>query len=154
MAAVMRAAAGQSFVLEGPPGTGKSQTITNLIAHALVEGKTVLFVAEKQAALEVVQRRLDAIGIGALALELHGSKQSMTSIREQLRQRAGAGRAGRPGRLGCGGWRDAGRDLPTGVAHRPAFTRRNPAGHSLWSAYDAVPRPDADRWRRSPHRPA
>jgi predicted ATP-dependent serine protease len=47
-------------VLEGPPGTGKSQTITNLIAHNLAKGRTVLFVSEKMAALEVVHRRLNA----------------------------------------------------------------------------------------------
>ena len=53
--AVAAASAGRTFVLEGPPGTGKSQTITNLLAHAMAEGKRVLFVAEKRAALEVVR---------------------------------------------------------------------------------------------------
>jgi RecA/RadA recombinase len=61
-----RGGAGRSFVLEGPPGTGKSQTITNLIAQALANGKRVLFVAEKRAALEVVQRRLAEVGLGAV----------------------------------------------------------------------------------------
>ena len=58
LAAVMAAAAGHDFVLEGPPGTGKSQTIANIIAHCLAHGKRVLFVAEKRAALDVVFRRL------------------------------------------------------------------------------------------------
>ena len=58
LAAILAAAKGRSFVLEGPPGTGKSQTITNLIAHCLAEGKTVLFVSEKMAALNVVHDRL------------------------------------------------------------------------------------------------
>jgi len=64
----------RNLVIEGPPGTGKSQTITNLIAAALVRGKTVLFVSEKLAALEVVRRRLDEAGLGLFCLELHSHK--------------------------------------------------------------------------------
>ena len=60
LSAIFAAEAGANFVLQGPPGTGKSQTITNMIAQLLATGKTVLFVSEKMAALEVVQRRLDA----------------------------------------------------------------------------------------------
>ncbi len=73
-AAVAEAAAGKTFVLHGPPGTGKSQTITNIIANALDRGKRVLFVAEKQAALNVVKKRLGEIGIGEFCLELHSGK--------------------------------------------------------------------------------
>ena len=62
--AIAEAAAGRTFVLEGPPGTGKSQTITNLLAHAMAAGRRVLFVAEKRAALDVVKKRLEAVGIG------------------------------------------------------------------------------------------
>src|SRR5215208_6863909 len=62
--ALLDAKSGRSLVIQGPPGTGKSQTITNLIAEAVGYGKTVLFVAEKMAALEVVKRRLDAVGLG------------------------------------------------------------------------------------------
>src|SRR4051794_34431440 len=62
--AIAEAAAGRTFVLEGPPGTGKSQTITNLLTRAVAEGKRVLFVAEKRAALDVVARRLDSVGMG------------------------------------------------------------------------------------------
>ncbi|RVW08232.1 DUF3320 domain-containing protein [Prescottella agglutinans] len=83
--AVVAAAQGRTFVLEGPPGTGKSQTITNLIAHALDIGKTVLFVAEKQAALDVVKKRLGRVGLGEFTLDLHGKNQSPNAIREQLR---------------------------------------------------------------------
>ena len=83
--AVQWAAAGRSFVLEGPPGTGKSQTITNLVANAIALGKTVLFVAEKQAALEVVQRRLDKVGLGELCLDVHAKGQSPQEVRRQLR---------------------------------------------------------------------
>ena len=63
-----------SQVIQGPPGTGKSQTITNIIAAALNEGLSVLFVAEKMAALEVVKKRLDAAGLEVFCLELHSSK--------------------------------------------------------------------------------
>lgn len=73
------------LVLEGPPGTGKSQTITNLIAQALSTGKTVLFVAEKMAALEVVYRRLCAVGLGEFCLELHSTKANKRSVMQDLR---------------------------------------------------------------------
>lgn len=75
---------GRDLVLEGPPGTGKSQTITNLIAHSLAKGKTVLFVSEKMAALEVVHRRLSQIGLGPFCLELHSSKAKKTEVIQQL----------------------------------------------------------------------
>lgn len=83
--AISRAASGHDFALEGPPGTGKSQTITNLIAHFLGHGKTVLFVAEKMAALDVVRRRLHAIGLGPFCLELHSAKARKTEVLSQLR---------------------------------------------------------------------
>lgn len=67
--ALIDALDGKNLVIEGPPGTGKSQTITNLIAAAIAQGKSVLFVAEKLAALEVVRRRLDAAGLGEFCLE-------------------------------------------------------------------------------------
>ena len=84
--AIEAACQGESFVLHGPPGTGKSQTITALIANALAQGRSVLFVAEKMAALEVVQRRLDKIGIGAFCLELHSNQSKKRNVLEQLRQ--------------------------------------------------------------------
>src|SRR4029079_19742308 len=59
---------GANLVIQGPPGTGKSQTIGNIIAAAVNDGKKVLFVAEKMAALEVVKRRLDNIGLGDVCL--------------------------------------------------------------------------------------
>lgn len=84
--AINMAAAGVSFVLHGPPGTGKSQTITAMIANALTKGQTVLFVAEKMAALEVVQKRLEALGIGDFCLELHSNKATKKSVLDQLRK--------------------------------------------------------------------
>lgn len=86
LAAIVEAAAGKSFVLHGPPGTGKSQTITNIIANALFHGKRVLFVAEKMAALEVVQKRLAAIGLAPFCLELHSNKTKKSLVMEQLRR--------------------------------------------------------------------
>ena len=73
-------------MLEGPPGTGKSQTITNMIAQALANGKTVLFVAEKMAALSVVHARLNQLGLGRFCLELHSNKARKLEVIEQLGQ--------------------------------------------------------------------
>ena len=83
--AIEAANAGESFVLHGPPGTGKSQTITALIANALANGKSVLFVAEKMAALEVVQRRLEKLGLGAFCLELHSNKSRKRDVLDRLK---------------------------------------------------------------------
>jgi hypothetical protein len=86
MTAISAALQDKSFVLHGPPGTGKSQTITNLIAASLAHGKTVLFVAEKMAALNVVQKRLEQIGLGPFCLELHSNKSTKKAVLEQLRR--------------------------------------------------------------------
>ena len=75
---------GYDLVVEGPPGTGKSQTITNLIAQTLAAGKSVLFVAEKMAALSVVHRRLVNAGLGEFCLELHSSKQNKRAVMADL----------------------------------------------------------------------
>ena len=83
-AAIAEAAAGATFVLHGPPGTGKSQTITNIIANCLNQGKRVLFVAEKQAALSVVKKRLSAIGLGDFCLELHSAKLDKAQFLKNL----------------------------------------------------------------------
>ena len=77
---------GRNLVIQGPPGTGKSQTITNLIAEALGHGKTILFVAEKMAALEVVHRRLNQVGLGDTCLELHSHKTTKSSFLAELAQ--------------------------------------------------------------------
>jgi hypothetical protein len=83
--AVRWAAAGRSFVLEGPPGTGKSQTITNLLATCMSLGKRVLFVAEKQTALDVVRRRLVDLGLDRYCLDLFDRDVSTTRVGEQIR---------------------------------------------------------------------
>ena len=84
LAAICSAAKGCSFVLHGPPGTGKSQTITNMIANALFNGKSVLFIAEKMAALSVVQNRLSKQGLGPFCLELHSNKANKSNVAAQL----------------------------------------------------------------------
>ena len=85
--ALVHALRGQNLVIEGPPGTGKSQTITNLIAASLAKGKTVLFVSEKLAALEVVRRRLDDAGLGLFCLEVHSHKTKKGALLNDLAQR-------------------------------------------------------------------
>ena len=86
LAAVLYSAMGKSFVLHGPPGTGKSQTITNLIAHNLALGRKVLFVSEKKAALDVVHRRLASVGLKPFCLELHSNKAGKTEVLAQFRE--------------------------------------------------------------------
>ena len=93
IAAIQDVKAGRNLVVEGPPGTGKSQTIVNLIAELLAEGKSVLFVSEKMAALDVVKDRLAGVGLGKFVLELHSHKtrrrkflkdlQKATNVRSQ-----------------------------------------------------------------------
>jgi very-short-patch-repair endonuclease len=83
---------GRNLVIQGPPGTGKSQTIANLLAEAIGAGKKVLFVAEKMAALEVVKRRLDVLGLGAACLELHSHKANKKALHDELRHTLSLGR--------------------------------------------------------------
>lgn len=85
-AAIYEVKRGKNLVIQGPPGTGKSQTIANIIASAVADGKTVLFVAEKMAALEVVKRRLDANGVGDACLELHSNKANKRAVLADLQK--------------------------------------------------------------------
>ena len=82
--AVAASLAGRTFVMDGPPGTGKSQTIANMIGALLHAGKTVLFVSEKIAALDVVRNRLTAAGLGSYLLELHSHKSSRKEVSTEL----------------------------------------------------------------------
>ena len=75
---------GKNLVIEGPPGTGKSQTIANIISEFLAEGKKVLFVSQKMAALEVVKKRLDSNGLGDFCLELHSRKANKNEVIKEL----------------------------------------------------------------------
>lgn len=83
--AILCAKNGISFVLQGPPGTGKSQTITNIIAECLADGKKVLFVSEKMAALDVVYKRLASAKLDDFCLVLHSHKANKKAVLEQLR---------------------------------------------------------------------
>jgi hypothetical protein len=134
--AIERARRGDSLVIQGPPGTGKSQTITNIIAQAVLDGKTVLFVAEKMAALSVVKRRLDAVGLGAACLELHSDKASRAALLAELDRTLKAARPQKPDR----------RDLIErlgrlrGRLNRHARALHAPIGETGLSAYDAIGR--------------
>jgi len=85
--ALIDAVEGHNLVIEGPPGSGKSQTITNLIAACIANGKKVLFVAEKMAALNVVKNRLDKAGLGDFCIELHSHKTHKLKILQDLSTR-------------------------------------------------------------------
>lgn len=89
--ALIDALKGKNLVIEGPPGTGKSQTITNLVAAALAKGKSVLFVAEKQDALNVVHSRLATANLSHFCLELHSNKAKTKTVAESLQQRLAFG---------------------------------------------------------------
>jgi hypothetical protein len=89
---------GGHLVIQGPPGTGKSQVIATILAQAALDGRSVLFVAEKLAALEVVQRRLASIGLGPACLELHSEKQSKRAVLDELRATLAAPAAAKPDR--------------------------------------------------------
>lgn len=82
--AIHASAEGASFVLDGPPGTGKSQTIANMITNALYHGKSVLFVAEKGVALDVVKRRLDTLGIGQFCLSIPSINTAKSEVLQTL----------------------------------------------------------------------
>ena len=103
---------GTNLVIQGPPGTGKSQTIANIIANALAAKKTVLFLAEKMAALDVVKRRLDSVDLGHFCLELHSDKSSPRQVIQSIKQRDELGyRALRERLAEDPTWEDARRDI-------------------------------------------
>ncbi len=123
----------RSFVLEGPPGTGKSQTITNILADQMAQGRTVLFVAEKGAALDVVRARLEECGLSPFTLDLHDEHARPNQVRERLR----AALALRP-LPDQDAYRVAAQDATACAAALCDYARRvhepNPAGLSLYGA--------------------
>ena len=139
LAAVMAAAEGHDFVLVGPPGTGKSQTIANMIAQCLAVGKTVLFVAEKTAALDVVQRRLEQNGLGDFCVELHSNKAERKRFLRQLDQ--------------C--WQQGGKKRErTGNASTTSCGRRAINSTSMWThciGRQPTDGPLIERWVSPPH---
>ncbi len=103
LAAIAAAGEGASFVLVGPPGTGKSQTIANLVAHCATQGKSVLVVSDKPAAREVIQARLAAVGLGELCLPLDAGRAAVVTQLGRVLDRAfrpGSGPNGVDPRLG------------------------------------------------------
>ena len=82
--AIIAIKSGHNLIIEGPPGTGKSQTIANIIGESLFAGKRVLFVSQKMAALEVVKKRLEITGLGDYCLELHSRKSNKKRVAEEL----------------------------------------------------------------------
>jgi len=84
IAVIEESKSGKNMVVEGPPGTGKSQTIVNLISELIANDKSVLFVSEKMAALEVVKDRLDNIGLGEFCFELHSHKSNKKNVLKGL----------------------------------------------------------------------
>ena len=136
LTAVADAVAGRTFVLEGPPGTGKSQTITNLLTRAVADGQRVLFVAEKRAALDVVSRRLNDVGMGAFCLDLHDKASRPKQVREQIKRALDLALETDETGLSA--------DLEDLRSSRRALVRYaqrlhepNGAGHSLYGAQDA-----------------
>lgn len=141
--AVADAVAGRTFVLEGPPGTGKSQTITNLLARALAAGRKVLFVAEKRAALDVVKQRLESVGLGDFSLDLHDKGARPAAVREQIR----AALELRP-LVDDDALRTAGETVVSSRRTLARYADRlhetNSAGYSLYSARTALLAADPD----------
>jgi len=84
LAALIRARSGQDLIIQGPPGTGKSQTIANLIAQLLLDGRKILFVSEKMAALSVVYKRLKEAGLGPFCLEIHSDKANKRDVLSRI----------------------------------------------------------------------
>ncbi len=123
---------GSSLVVQGPPGTGKSQTITNLIAAAAHDGKTVLFVAEKMAALSVVHQRLVKSGLRDICLELHSRTANKKALAQELGRTLMASAVAVPSIADAGALRDD-RDAlnrTTDLLHLPL----GPAGDTPFGA--------------------
>lgn len=143
--AVLEAVRGKSFVLHGPPGTGKSQTITNIIANMLGQGKRVLFVAEKMAALEVVQKRMERVGLGDFCLELHGNKVTKKHFLAQMERAINVQREDKKsGRHFADKRKHTESERNKILAYTEALHRQRPEGYSLYDLivrYEAISQP-------------
>jgi very-short-patch-repair endonuclease len=133
--AIVDAMQGRSFALKGPPGTGKSQTITNLIAAAIAANKRVLFVAEKLAALEVVSNRLTEAGLGPFILELHSTKVQKRKVAESFAERLDI-RKPTVANLISGSEHLADLKKVRGLLHRYAGVLNSPVGRSNLTLHD------------------
>ena len=148
IAAIEAARVGSNLVIQGPPGTGKSQTIANLVAALMADGRRVLFVAEKRAAIDAVHQRLTQVGLADLVLDLYDGVGSRRAVAREL---AGAlDLFGQPQRMSEASWRDPQRTallLATQrelTEHRDALhEQRTPYGVSAFEAQEAVSRLEA-----------
>jgi len=130
LGALDQARKGGHLVIHGPPGTGKSQTIANLIATLLADGKRVLFVSEKTAALDVVKQRLEECGLGVFCFDLHSDRGRKSEVYAQLRESVNNPRE----RIAAGVSADdlkEQRDLLNRVVRR-LHERRHPLGLSVY----------------------
>lgn len=116
--AVLYSELGKSFVLHGPPGTGKSQTITNIIADNLAKGKRVLFVSEKKAALDVVYKRLSSVGLAPFCLELHSNKCDKANVMRQFAEALGVTPVSKPSK-----WQQTCSDIESSFTEIGAYVR-------------------------------
>ncbi|MET8539247.1 DUF4011 domain-containing protein [Kitasatospora sp. NPDC004799] len=123
---VAAAVEGRSFVMDGPPGTGKSQTITNIIAGLLDQGRTVLFVSEKAAALDVVRNRLKDVGLDDYVLALHSNTMGRKQVAQELGRALEAPSRSFPGARN--GERSAAKDLREELSGYAAAMNEHRAG--------------------------
>ena len=133
--AVEASRSGQNLVIHGPPGTGKSQTITNIIAALIADGKRVLFASEKRAALDAVKRNLEECNLGVFCLALYSKYSKRAAVYEQLGESASADARGRRVRLDrLDHLSDLRRTLNTFIRalHQP----RDPLGRSVYEMSD------------------
>jgi very-short-patch-repair endonuclease len=127
---------GKDLVLEGPPGTGKSETIANIIAHNMALERKVLFVSEKMAALEVVYSRLKKVGLGHLCLELHSNKASKKGVVEQLKEAWEVRES-----HSAGDWKERAQDLGTLRSGLNRYVEElHRKSHFGYSAHEAIAR--------------
>lgn len=150
LAAITDALEGRNMVVKGPPGTGKSQTITNLIAASLAQGKTVLFVAEKMAALEVVKKRIDDAGLGPFCLSLHSTRAHKRDVLKALEKSIQARADAKP--------EPAGAPVPDATPEREAVEKyraamAGPAGALECTVQEALWREHALRRIVAPRNP-
>jgi very-short-patch-repair endonuclease len=148
--AMTYAASDQSVVIHGPPGTGKSQTISNLIADALGRNKTVLFVSAKMAALNVVYQRLADQGLGRFCLEAHSTKAGKTKIIEELRRTLESEDDGNSGGLPQESQEVIRVREELNAYVREIHERREPSGKSIYQAIGIVSKLDAAPVVRAP----
>lgn len=128
------ARSGKSFVLIGPPGTGKSQSIANIIADMLSQGRTVLFVAEKRAALEVVQRHMERIGLADFCLDLFSPKSNKAQVVAQMARAQAASED-----FDHGGWQNATVSLAGLRAELNGYVRElHRRGRNGWTPFRAM----------------